>query len=250
MENVRELSELAGEWRKHMPFLTLKRKRHTAVHDADRRYAQTETTTSRILVLCRLCMYGSQSVRAWGDAMLDRAGRVINLALSQRCSPRMGIKKLNPDTMECDATPSDFPDLDTETVKNSEPIPPPRIRQKLTEKEHANAAIKPPTPLSASTASHVSSLADLLQAFPSRTTTHRPMATPKSPVTIHGKMEAVQPHPPSRHHISNHHPGPSSHCVRSPSHAQQLKPRNPPLFFSLLSSVRDAVLRERHHKES
>lgn len=93
--------------------------------------------------------------------MLDRAGRVINLALSQRrCSPRMGIKKLNPDTTKCDATPSDFLDFDTETVKNSEPIPPPRIRQKLTEKENDNSATKPPTPLSVSTASHVSSLAE------------------------------------------------------------------------------------------
>lgn len=92
-------------------------------------------------------------------------------------------EELNPDTTECDATPSDFPDLDTETVKNSEPIPPPRIRQKLTEKEHDNAAIKPPTPLSVSTASCVSSLADLLQASPSRTTTHRPMVSPNSPVT-------------------------------------------------------------------
>lgn len=53
--------------------------------------------------------------------MLDRAGRVINLALSQL--PRRA--ELNPDTTKCDAMPSDFPDPDIETAKTSEPIPRP-----------------------------------------------------------------------------------------------------------------------------
>lgn len=151
-------------------------------------------------------------------------------------------KELNPDTTKCDAMTSDFPDLDIETVRTSEPTPRPSaiFRQKLTSKERDNAAIKPPTPLSVSTASCVSSLAENSSKLP-HPVPHNPQANGNShlPCTIiHGKMEAVPPHPPSRHsphhHISNHPPGPSSHCALAITRATT-ETAKPATFFPLSS---------------
>lgn len=68
-----------------MPFLTLKRKRHTGTLWFAMLTDGTLRQKPRLFEswFCAVCACPvPQSVRAWGDAMLDRAVRVINLALA------------------------------------------------------------------------------------------------------------------------------------------------------------------------